>query len=175
MKGLFKFMFLVLAGVMVMLIFPPEIAFAETMYAKKDGVKVTAEKSPTSKAVATLNLGDKVQVLKKSGRQYQVKLSSGKAGWVFKFKLSDKKPAGKSGGSSLSGLTGKNIVVAKEARAGGSIRGLKETTEQYADKKQISPAHRKSVDKMEELVIPDDELARFQKDGGIGEYAGGEQ
>ena len=173
MKNLFRFLFLSLAG--LMLIIPPEIAFAETMYAKKDRVKVTAEKSPTSKAVATLKLGDQVQVLKKSGRQYQVKLSSGKIGWVFKFKLSEDKPSGKSGGSSLSGLTGKNIVVAKEARAGGSIRGLKETTEQYAEKKQISPAHRKSVDKMEELVISDDELARFQKEGGIGEYAGGEQ
>ena len=149
--------------------------FAETMYAKKDGVKVTAEKSPTSKAVAKLNLGDQVEVLKKSGRQYQVKLSSGKTGWVFKFKLSEDKPSGKSGGSSLSGLTGKNIVVAKEARAGGSIRGLKETTDRYADKKQISLAHRQSVDKMEELVISEDELARFQKEGGIGEYAGGEK
>ena len=151
------------------------MAFAETMYAKKSRVKVTAEKSPTSKVIATLNLGDQVEVIKKSGRQYQVKLSSGGTGWVFKFKLSAKKPAGKKGGSSLSGLTGKNIVVAKEARAGGSIRGLKETTETYAESKKINPAYRRSVDKMEQVVIPDQELARFQQEGGIGEYAGGGQ
>ena len=150
-------------------------AFAETMYAKKSRVKVTAEKSPTSKVIATLDLGDQVEVLEKSGRQYQVKLSSGAKGWVFKFKLSEDKPSGKKGGSSLSGLTGKNIVVAKEARAGGSIRGLKETTEHYAESKKINPAYRRSVDKMEQVVIPEQELARFQQEGGIGEYAGGGQ
>ena len=156
--------------------FSAGMCFAETMYAKKDRVKVTTEKAPTSKVMATLSLGDSVEVLKKSGRQYQVKLSSGKTGWVFKFKLSAKKPSGKgSGGSGLAGLTGKNIVVAKEARAGGSIRGLKETTETYANKKQINPAHRRAVDKMEELVISDEELAQFQKDGGVGEYSGGAQ
>lgn len=149
--------------------------FAETMYAKKDRVKVTAEQSPTSKVVATLGLGDEVEVVEKSGRQYQVKLRSGKTGWVFKFKLSDEKPTGKKGKSSLSGLTGKNIVVAKEARAGGSIRGLKETTEQYAERKQIDPAYRRSVDKMEQFTVTEDELVQFQKEGGVGEYAGGGQ
>ena len=157
----------------LMLGFFAATASAETMYAKKNSVKVTAEKSPTSTVVTTLHLGDQVEVLKKSGRQYQVKLSSGKTGWVFKFKLSKEKPSGKRGGSSLSGLTGKNVVVAQEARAGGSIRGLKETTERYAERKQISPAHRRSVDKMEQLVISDEELAQFQKAGGVGEYVGG--
>lgn len=150
-------------------------ALAETMYAKKDRVKVTSEKSPKSKVVATLRLGDAVDVLKKSGRQYKVKLGSGATGWVFKFKLSEKKPSGKSGGSGLSALTGKSTVVAQEARAGGSIRGLKETTEQYAERKHISPVHRRSVDKMEQFVITDEELNRFKQDGGVGEYAGGGQ
>jgi len=146
---------------------------AETMYAKKDRVKVTAEKSPTSSVVATLNVGDQVDVVEKSGRQYKVQLSSGQSGWVFKFKLSDTQPEKKKGGSNLSGLTGENVVVAQEARAGGSIRGLKETTEQYADKKQISQADRRSVDKMEQRTVTDDELNQFKKDGRIGEYAGG--
>jgi uncharacterized protein YgiM (DUF1202 family) len=157
-----------------LLILFPGTGLADTMFAKKDRVKVTAKKSPTSKVIAILRLGDQVEVFKKSGRQYQVKLGSGKTGWVFKFKLAKEKPTrGKEGGSSLSGLTGKKTIVAREARAGGSIRGLKETTEQYAKKKQISPAHQKSVDKMEEMVIPDDELARFQKEEGVGEYGGG--
>lgn len=149
---------------------------AETMYAKKDRVKVTTQKSPTSKVVATLNTGDAVEVVQKSGRQYQVKLSTGQTGWVFKFKLSDKKPAGRTrGGSGLSGLTGKSTIAAREARAGGSIRGLKETTEQYATNKRIDPAHKQSVDKMEQRVVSADELARFQREGGVGEFAGGVQ
>ena len=41
------------------------MVFAETMWAKKDRVKVTAEKSPTSTVVATLRLGDQVDVIEK--------------------------------------------------------------------------------------------------------------
>ena len=149
-------------------------ASAETMYAKKSGVKVTVAKSPTSKVIAMLKTGDSVTVLDKAGRQYQVKLSNGKKGWVFKFKLSGKKPSSsRGGGSGLSALTGKTRIAAKESRAGGSIRGLKESTEQYAERKHISPAHRRAVDKMEELTISDEDLQRFQQEGHVGEYAGG--
>jgi len=58
---------------------------AETMWAKKDRVKVTTQKSPTSAVVAILRVGDRVQVVQKSGRQYRVKLRNGKSGWVFIF------------------------------------------------------------------------------------------
>ena len=162
--------FLVLA-----LLFIPGLSQAETMYAKKNGVKVTAEKSPTSKVVGKLNTGDQVQVIKKVGRKYQVKLPNGKSGWVFKFKLSSKKPAGKSGGSSLSALTGKTTIAARESRSGGSIRGLKETTENYAKGKNIDPAHRRSVDAMEAFSVSDAELAQFQQAGRVGDYSGGGQ
>lgn len=162
--------FLVLA-----LLFIPGLSQAETMYAKKNGVKVTAEKSPTSKVVGKLNTGDKVQVVKKVGRKYQVKLPNGKSGWVFKFKLSSKKPAGKTGGSLLSGLTGKTTIAARESRSGGSIRGLKETTENYAQGKNIDPSHRRSVDAMEAFLVSDGELAQFQQAGRVGDYSGGGQ
>ncbi len=165
--------FRILMMAMLLVGFSAGNVLAETMWAKKDRVKVTAEKSPTSTVVAILRVGDQVQVVQKSGRQYKVKLMSGKSGWVFKFKLSDTQPEKKSGGSGLSGLAGENTVVAQEARAGGSIRGLKETTEQYADKKQISEADRRSVEKMEQRTVTDDELDQFKRDGQIGEYAGG--
>lgn len=170
-----KRLLLTLYCVALALAFIPSVSHAETMYAKKNGVKVTAEKSPTSKVVGKLNTGDRVEVLKKAGRQYRVKLPNGKTGWVFKFKLSAKKPAGKSGGSSLSALTGKTTIAARESRSGGSIRGLKETTEQYAQGKNIDPAHRRSVDAMEAFRVSDAELARFQQEGGVGEYSGGGQ
>ncbi|MDT7042284.1 SH3 domain-containing protein [Candidatus Nitronereus thalassa] len=165
-----KLSFILLAFVLL-----PSLSQAETMYAKKSGVKVTAEKSPTSKVVGTLGVGDQVQVVKKDGRQYQVKLPNGQSGWVFKFKLSDDKPAGKSSGSSLSGLTGKTTIAARESRSGGSIRGLKETTEQYAQGKNIDPAHRRSVDAMVAFGVSDAELAEFQRAGSVGDYSGGGQ
>lgn len=153
--------------------FSAEIVLADSMWAKKDRVKVTAEKSPTSAVVAILRVGDQVQVVQKSGRQYKVKLRSGKSGWVFKFNLADEQPEKTAGGSGLSGLAGDNTVVAQEARSGGSIRGLKETTQQYAEKKHISETDRRSVEKMEQRTVTNDELDQFKKDGRIGEYAGG--
>ncbi len=170
-----KKMYANIAILALLLLAVPGLSQAETMYAKKNGVKVTSEKSPKSQVVGNLNTGDQVEIVKKDGRQYQVKLPNGKSGWVFKFKLSDTKPAGKSGGSSLSGLTGKTTIAARESRSGGSIRGLKETTEQYAQGKNIDPSHRRSVDAMVAFGVSDSELAQFQQAGQIGDYSGGGQ
>ena len=157
-------------------LFFPAWTWAATMYAKTGGVKVTVKPSPTSAVVGTLNQGDPVQVLKKEGRKLQVKLSNGKTGWVFQFKLADSKPAKSSGGrSALSGLTGKNTIAAREARSGGSIRGLKETTANYAKDKHIDPSYQRAVDDMEAFIVTTDELAAFQREGGVGEYSGGVQ
>ena len=46
----------------------PSLSWAASLFAKQDGVKVTAEKSPTSKVLTTLNLGDAVTVLSVEGR-----------------------------------------------------------------------------------------------------------
>ena len=148
--------------------------WAETMYVKKARVKVTAQKSPTSKVVATLRQGDPVQVVQKSGRHYKVRLRSGKTGWIFKFKLSLKK-AGKSrgGGDVLALLAGESSIAAREARSGGSIRGLKEVSETYAKNQHIDPAYKQAVEEMERLVISEDELTEFQQEGSVGEFAGG--
>jgi uncharacterized protein YgiM (DUF1202 family) len=143
------------------------------LFAKQDGVKVTAEKSPTSKVLDTLNLGDAVTVLSVEGRLAKVKTTKGKTGWVFKFRLSSNKPSTRSG-SGLSGLTGRKLA-ARESRAGGSIRGLKESTEQYAKSKQISQEHRDAVDRMEAFSLAPDDLMEFKQSGHLGEFSGGVQ
>ncbi len=152
----------------------PSISLAATLYAKQDDVKVTAEKSPTSAVVATLALGDAVTVLGEEGRLAQVKTSSGKTGWVFTFRLSSTKPSATSG-SGLSGLTGRRTIAARESRAGGSIRGLKESTEQYAKDKQIKQEHRDAVDRMEAFSVTPTEYTQFKKAGNVGEFSGGAQ
>lgn len=156
------------------LLFWPSLSWAATLYAKKDDVNVTAEKSPTSAVVATLNLGDAVTVISEEGRLLKVKTSSGKTGWVFKFRLTEEKPS-TGGGSGLSGLTGRKTIAARESRAGGSIRGLKESTEQYAQSKQIKQEHRDAVDRMEAFSIGPEELRQFKKAGNLGEFSGGAQ
>ncbi len=152
----------------------PSNSWAGTWYAKQDGVKVTADKSPTSALIETINLGDAVTVVNEEGRVVKVKTTRGKSGWVFKFRLSEEK-ASSDGGLGLSGLTGRNTIAARESRAGGSIRGLKETTEQYAKDKQISQKHRDAVDRMEAFKVASDDLMEFKKSGHLGEFSGDAQ
>ena len=151
----------------------PSLSWAASLFAKQDGVKVTAEKSPTSKVLTTLNLGDAVTVLSVEGRLAKVKTIKGKTGWVFKFRLSTEKPSTRSG-SGLSGLTGRKFA-ARESRAGGSIRGLKESTEQYAKTRHIKQEHQDAVDRMEAFLISPIELMEFKKAGNLGEFSGGVQ
>jgi uncharacterized protein YgiM (DUF1202 family) len=152
----------------------PASNWAAILYAKQDDVKVTAEKSPSSAVIATLALGDAVTVLAEDGRLAKVKVANGKTGWVFKFRLAEAKPSS-GGGLGLSGLTGKKTIAAREARAGGSIRGLKESTEQYAKDKKIKQEHRDAVDRMEAFSIAPDEWMQFKKAGNLGEFSGGAQ
>lgn len=161
----------VLLGIAALL--APGLALGETMYVKKGEVKVTADKSPMSPVVETLRLGDRVRVLEKSGRHYKVRAPSGKTGWVFKFKLSETEISGGSGGDSLSALTGESRIAAREARTGGSIRGLKEVSERYAKTKRLDPASQDAVQRMEDRMISRDSLLEFQREGGVGEFSGG--
>lgn len=153
----------------------PSSNWAATLYAKQDDVKVNAEKSPTSAVIATLALGDAVTVLAEEGRLAKVKTAAGKTGWVFKFRLTEDKPSTGGSGLGLSGLTGRKTIAARESRAGGSIRGLKESTEQYAKAKNIKQEHRDAVDRMEAFSIPPNELMQFKKAGNLGEFSGGVQ
>ena len=163
---------LAMAGCVLALL--PSFSWAATLFAKQDGVKVTSDKAPTSAVVTTLSLGDEVTVLSEEGRLVRVKTAGGKTGWVFKFRLTEEKPAS-GNGFNLSGLTGKKTIAARESRAGGSIRGLKESTEQYAQTKQIKQEHRDAVDRMEAFTIPPEELMQFKKSGHLGEFSGGAQ
>jgi len=144
---------------------------AETFYAKKKGVKVTGKKSPLSRVVATLQKGDAVELLKKGGRHYRVRLKNGREGWVFKFKLSKKKPAVQRGsGDILAGLTGESSVTVKEARSAGSIRGLKKVSKNYASLKRIDKVHVESVERMEKYKIDQNQLTKFKRSGRLGEF-----
>lgn len=152
----------------------PMVSWAATLYAKQEKVKVTAKPSPTSTVIATLRLGEAVTVLAEKGRSVKVKTAKKKVGWVFKFRLASKKPNTRSG-SRLFGLTGRRTIAARESRAGGSIRGLKESTQEYAKRKQIKPEHQEAVDKMEAFVLSPETLTQFQRNGQLGEFAGGIQ
>lgn len=146
-------------------------AAAETWYVKKSSTKLQAEAKARSKVIAKLNKGTPVDVLGKSGKFYQVS-TGGKEGWVFKFKLSKKAPAGSNGGSDVLGaLGGQQQIAARESAYGSSIRGLSPVSEKHAIEKGVLPASIESVKEMERYKIEDEALDRFLEEGRLGAYA----
>ncbi|MBI4383225.1 MAG: SH3 domain-containing protein [Nitrospinae bacterium] len=157
---------LLLAG----LFFAPGLR-AETLYAKTDGTKVMDQESAQSQVVAVLNQGSAVEVTQKGGKFFKVKLSGGKEGWVFKFKLTEESPSGDSGGGdALDVLGGKQQIAARESGSGSSIRGLSPISEKNAQSKGISPVNIQAVKQMESFKATPQELDKFLKEGRLGEY-----
>lgn len=97
-----------------------------------------AEKqSARSRTVKILSKGTPVKVLKK--RRFFKVSAGGKTGWIFKFRLTAKAPAGSSQDEDfLDALGGEQRMAAKESASGSSIRGLSPTAEKHALKKGTS-------------------------------------
>lgn len=150
----------------------PVIASAETLYVKSSRTKVTAKDSARSKKVMTLSKGTAVKVLKKTKRFYKIS-AKGKRGWVYKFKLTSKKPAGasSSGGDGLDALLGGQQMAAAESSSGSSIRGLSPTSERYAKQRGVTADNIQAVKDMEEFTISESELETFLEQGKLREFA----
>lgn len=145
---------------------------AETLYIKKSGTKLQASESARSKVVTKLNGGTPVQVIKKSKRFYLVSAPGGEKGWVFKFKLTSKAPAGSDGGGGLlDALGGEQKIAAKESSSGSSIRGLSPISEEHAKNKGIPEESIQAVKEMEQFKVNPRELDQFLSEGHLGEYA----
>jgi len=144
---------------------------AETWYVKKSATKLQAEAEARSKVLRKLNKGTPVDVLEKSGKFYKVSVG-GEAGWIFRFKLTKKPPAGGGGdGDVLGALGGQQQIAARESAYGSSIRGLSPISEEHAIKKGASPASIESVKDMERYKIDDEALDKFLEQGRLGAYA----
>ncbi len=149
----------------------PSLVFAATVYVKKIKTKITEKPSPRSKIVAVIGPGTPLEIIEKKGKYYYVKLSNNKKGWVFKFKVSTKKPAKESGDNELFALlVGERKVKADEASTGGSIRGLSKISERDAKSRGIKPEHIQAVKNMENFKVSPEELESFQQEGRLGEY-----
>ena len=149
----------------------PHLAGAETWYVKKSATKLQAEASARSEVLSKLQKGTPVKVKKKSGKFFQVS-SNGKTGWIFRFKLTKKAPAGGQGdGDVLSALGGDQEMSARESASGSSIRGLSPIAEQHARKKGATDASIQAVKNMENFKVRPEELDRFLEEGKLGEYS----
>ena len=157
---------------LTLIILLPSSVFAATVYVKKNKTKITEAPSPRSKIIAVLNQGTSLQTIGRKGKFYQVKLRNGKKGWVFKFKVTTKKPAREGGDDDMFALlVGKRKIRANEGSTGGSIRGLSKISERDAKSRGIRPEHIQAVKNMENFKVTSKELESFQRNGRLGEYS----
>lgn len=144
--------------------------FAETLYVKKSGTKLQAEGSAKSKVVKVLGKGMAVDVLEKSRRFYKVS-AGGSEGFVFKFKLTSKKPAKAGGGGLLDILGGDQKIATRESTSSSSIRGLSPMSEEHAKKKGVSEKDIQAVKQMETLIVSAEEIEQFLSQRKLGEFS----
>ncbi len=149
----------------------PHLVGAETWYVKKSSTKLQAKASARSEILGKLKQGTPVKVKSKSGKFYQVS-TGGKTGWVFRFKLSKKAPAGEQGdGDVLAALGGDSKMTVRESASGSSIRGLSPISEQHAREKGATDESIQAVKNMETFKLRPEELDRFLEEGKLGEYS----
>ncbi len=153
-------------GLVLVLMAAP--ALAETMYARYS-TPVRAGRTLGSATLGTLAQGQAVQVVGREGRYYRT-VYAGTTGWVYYNKLADTKPedvsAALGGDLSLGGLE------LTELESGGALRGLSPMAENYAEAAEIPKWAVDAVEQMQERGVTARELDDFEREGGLGEYAG---
>jgi uncharacterized protein YgiM (DUF1202 family) len=142
-------------------------ALAETLYVKTPSAELKNSTAATAQVVAQLPRGTALTVKSKQGNWIEV-TAGGKTGWVYRFKVSTTKPSG-GGGDLLAGLGGGG-AKAREGSTAVSMRGLSPTSEKYAGRANITPAHIDMVKHMEAVKVDQAQVATFLKDGKLGEY-----
>ena len=147
-----------------------DAAFGETLYVSAKSAQVRAGKTSLDPVVASLNLGETVEVVKREDRWLQVKTAKGVMGWIYDNKVSASKPAG---GDNVLADLGRSFrgTEASAVSASTGARGLDKASEGYANRSGITQQHRDAVDRMTGYKIPDDDIQAFLKAGRLGEYA----
>ncbi|QPJ62980.1 MAG: SH3 domain-containing protein [Candidatus Nitronauta litoralis] len=162
----FKNHFTLTLGLFFLASLTPDSIWAETRYVKKSGTKVYKEASARSKVVELVGAGKELETSGIQGKFYKVITSSGRKGFVFKFKLGDSAPEK---GGDLASLKGEKMAV-RESSSSSSIRGLSPVSEQHAQKKGISKADIQAVKDMENYGVSASEVDRFLSSRKLGEY-----
>lgn len=145
-------------------------AFGETLYVTPKSAQLRSGKTSLDPVVASLKIGEALEVVKRDARWVQVKTAKGVTGWIYSGNLSESKPAG--GDNELAAMgKGFRQTEASGVTASAGARGLDKASESYANRVGITQQHREAVDRMTADKIPDDEIQTFLKAGRLGEYA----
>ena len=143
-------------------------ALAETMYARYS-TPVRAGRTLGSATLGTLAQGQAVQVVGRDGRYFRT-VYAGTTGWVYYNKLADTKPEDVS--AALGGDLSPGGLELTELESGGALRGLSPMAENYAEAAEIPKWAVDAVEQMQERGVTARELDDFEREGGLGEYAG---
>lgn len=145
-------------------------AFGETLYVSAKSAQIRSGKTSLDPVVASLKIGEALQVVKRDDRWVQVKTAKGVTGWIYSGNVSESKPAG--GDNELAALgKGFRRTEASGVTASAGARGLDKASESYANRVGITQQHRDAVDRMTASKIPDEDIQAFLKAGRLGEYA----
>ena len=147
-----------------------DAAFGETVYVAAKSAQLRSGKTSLDPVVASLKLGETLEVVKRDDRWLQVQTTKGVTGWIYFNNVSASKPAG--GDNELAAL-GRSFrrTDASGVTASAGARGLDKASEGYANKSGITQQHRDAVDRMTTYKISDQDIQEFLKSGRLGEYA----
>lgn len=146
------------------------VASGETLYVSAKTAQLRAGKTSLDQVVATLKLGDMLDVVKRDNRWLQVQTSKGVKGWIYSSNVSASKPAGADNELAALGRSFRRTDASGTTASAGA-RGLDKTSEGYANKSGITQQQRDAVDRMTAYKIPDEDIQEFMKSGRLGEYA----
>ncbi len=147
-----------------------DAALGETLYVTAKSAQLRSGKTSLDSVVASLKLGESLDVVKREDRWLQVRTAKGVQGWIYAHHVSESKPAG--GDNELAALgKGFRRTEASSVTASAGARGLDKASESYANRAGITQQHRDAVDRMTANKIPDEDIQAFLKAGRLGEYA----
>jgi len=145
-------------------------AFGETLYVTAKSAQLRSGKTSLDPVVASLKIGETLEVVKRDDRWLQVKTAKGVTGWIYSGNVSESKPTG--GDNELAALgKGFRRTEASGVTASAGARGLDKASESYANRAGITQQHRDAVDRMTANKIAEDDIQAFLKAGRLGEYA----
>ena len=147
-----------------------DAVFGETLYVSAKSAQLRSGKTSLDPVVASLKIGEALEVVKRDDRWVQVKTAKGVTGWIYSGNVSESKPAG---GDNELAVLGKGFrrTEASGVTASAGARGLDKASESYANRAGITQQHRDAVDRMTTNKIPDEDIQTFLKAGRLGEYA----
>lgn len=140
----------------------------QVVYVKVASAEVKAGPGISDKVIAKASQGTALTIIEKSGWKYKVRMADGKTGYVVAQQMATEKPRGKTG---LTGLV-QDTTKGRESSTSGAVAGM---TNQIDDSLGQMVGHTQAAKSdFESLVhladtITDQDIAKFQADGKIGE------